>query len=111
MIIEDDPGFFQHYGKKGMRWGVRKARSGGVTTGKTAYKKPPARLNDAELNRRIKRLEAEKKYSELNLSASNPGKAYVNGIMNNSGKMAAGAVVSGVVGFAVQQALKKAFSK
>lgn len=102
--------FLEHYGKKGMRWGVRKSRSQlKIDRTKTVYKKPPIRLSDAELSSRIKRLELEKKYRDLNSHDKSPGKEYAKSLLENSGRTAVGAVVGGVVTFALQRALKKKF--
>src|SRR5580765_4511101 len=63
--------FIEHHGVKGMHWGVRKSRSGGVTVGRssgsraterTVFNKAPAKLSTSELEKRIKRMETEKKY-------------------------------------------------
>lgn len=107
MSVEE---FLEHYGKKGMRWGVRKSRSQlKIDRTKTVYKKPPIRLSDAELSSRIKRLELEKKYRDLNSHDKSPGKEYAKSLLENSGRTAVGAVVGGVVTFALQRALKKKF--
>lgn len=109
-VIEE---FLQHYGKKGMKWGVRKSRTrvkaGGKTTNRTHYKKPPVKLSDQELTKRIKRLELEKRYKDLNAPEKSSGTKYIHGLLESSGKTATGAIVGGVVTFAVQRALKKKF--
>lgn len=102
--------FLEHYGVKGMKWGVRRARRSSSSSGKTTYQKEPKRLSDAELSRRIKRLELEKKYNELNSPPPSEGKKYVKSLLENSGKTAAGAVVGGVTTFVVQRELKRRFS-
>ena len=81
---EEVESFLQHYGTKGMRWGVRKDRSTGRRVGsptagtnkarrqpatkpgtkKIELKKPSA-FTDDELNVLIKRMELEKRYSTL----------------------------------------------
>lgn len=110
MINSDVDDFLEHFGVKGMKWGQRKKRSSGRGSGtKTAYKKPAARLNDAELNRRIKRMELEKKYSDLNQSVTNPGRSYAKGIMSNQGKAVVGTIVGTTVGFMVNRALNQKF--
>jgi len=104
--------FLEHYGVKGMRWGVRKSRNR-VSPGRTVYSKTPNRLSDQELKSRIARLEAEKKYRDLNAPEMSAGKVYVKKLMETSGKTAVSTVVGGVIGgvttFAVQRMLKKKF--
>ena len=88
-----------HYGVLGMKWGVRKSRGGGVSKtgrrGKTTKERPPAHedykkahskksvreMSDAELRSRINRLDMERRYQELNPSAKNRGRKYVNSII------------------------------
>lgn len=81
---EEVESFLQHYGTKGMRWGVRKDRSTGRRVGsptagtskarrqpttKSGTKKSPPKkaseFSDDELNALIKRMELEKRYSTL----------------------------------------------
>lgn len=100
----------EHYGVKGMRWGSRKGGgSKKSTSAKTSYQKPAKHLSDVELNRRIKRMELEKKYADLKAPPPHKGKKYAHDILQNSGKTVAGAVVGGVTTFAVQRALKSRF--
>ena len=88
-----------HYGVLGMKWGVRKSRGGGVSKtgrrGRTIKERPPAHedykkahskksvreMSDAELRSRINRLDMERRYQELNPSAKNRGRKYVNSII------------------------------
>ena len=105
----------EHYGKKGMRWGVRKSGSSGSskkTAKRTTYKKPPTKLSDAELQRRVKRLETEKKYIELNKSTktSNLGKKAAGKILSQTGNAASTAIAGAAVG-AAAVAIKSALSK
>ena len=81
---EEVESFLQHYGTKGMRWGVRKDRSTGRRVGsptagtskarrqpttkpgnKKSPPKKPSEFSDDELNALIKRMELEKRYSTL----------------------------------------------
>ena len=88
-----------HYGVLGMKWGVRKSRGGGVSKtgrrGRLIKERPPAHedykkahskktvreMSDAELRSRINRLDMERRYQELNPSAKNRGRKYVNSII------------------------------
>lgn len=76
--------FLEHYGKKGMKWGVRRKRPSTTT-----YTKPANKLTDQELSKRIKRLEQEKKYNKLNQKEMSKGKKAADEILTNSGKKAA----------------------
>ena len=71
--------------------------------------KAPKQLSDTELNRRIKRLELEKKYNELNNPYKSDGKKYVDDILQGSGKTVVGAIVGGAAGFFVQRELRRRF--
>ena len=105
--------FLEHYGIKGMRWGVRRKNPSGGSSSpaktRTTYKKAPSALNDQELNRRIKRMELEKKYNDLNSKDLTPGRKYAQSILEGSGRQAVGAAVGGTVTFLVARALKKKF--
>jgi murein DD-endopeptidase MepM/ murein hydrolase activator NlpD len=101
-----------HYGKKGMRWGVRKSSSGKASAKvakRTTYKKPPTKLSDAELQRRVRRLETEKRYIELNKATktSNAGKKAASKVLSQTGNAAAGAIATAVVGLGVKAAMNK----
>lgn len=98
-----------HHGIKGMRWGVRRKRSGSTKAAKTTYSKAPGRLSETELKRRIGRMELEKKYSEMNASAKSPGKKYASNLLDSSGKQVVAGVVGTAVSFFVQRELKKRF--
>lgn len=56
--------YIEHYGVKGMKWGVRRKPSP-VKTSAVDRKRKVSKLSDNELNRSINRLEKEKKYREL----------------------------------------------
>ncbi len=49
----------EHYGTKGMKWGVRKPGTGAASTHRTTYRKAPSKLSNEELLRRIARMETE----------------------------------------------------
>ena len=82
-----------------MRWGVRKGR-GGTTVGKTAtktesgerqktrtvYSKSPKKLTNAEMERRIKRMEMEKRYNDLNSRDVSQGEKIARELVTNVGK-------------------------
>lgn len=77
-----------HYGVAGMKWGVRRnpsqlARS---SKGRTRYQEKGKLLTDEELNTRIKRLETEKRYNELNKRQVGAGRKHVSDVLVKIGK-------------------------
>lgn len=91
--------FLEHYGTKGMKWGVRKStsapKSGSSSGERTVYTKPAGKLTDAELAKRIKRLESEKRYTELNSATTSKGKTVADEIIANSTRKVATTLISG----------------
>lgn len=120
-MLETVEDVLEHHGIKGMRWGQRRKRgsngrvdSGSKSGGKTQFTKSPSRLSDAELNRRIKRLEMEKKYSELSKSEAKPksaGRAMAGKILKTSADNALTQATTQVMYFAVKKSIEKQFPK
>lgn len=78
--------FLEHFGVKGMKWGVRKKpgsskKKSAATIAKT--------LTNKELKKRVDRLNMEKRYSELvkesNRARMSNGKRIVNDVLENFG--------------------------
>lgn len=112
--MSDPDKFLEHFGVKGMHWGVRK--NGGATTTvakkpnsteRTQYKTAPAKLSDDELTRRITRLEREKRYNDLNAKTVFKGKKLATDILEQNGKQIVSMAVVGVSMFAVKAAIDK----
>lgn len=100
--------FIEHHGVKGMQWGVRtKSKSGSSGTNRTTYGKSPKRLTSAELEKRIKRMETEKKYNDLNKRDVSKGEQIATEILTNSGKKIATTVLTGAGLLAVKIAVNK----
>ena len=98
-----DNNYLQHYGVLGMRWGVRRSRSGSSSSGKRSKKSKPAvdpsykkahskkkvkYMSDNELREVNKRLNLEKNYSDLTRTKSK-GKAAVDAFVSTAGTIAA----------------------
>lgn len=137
----DGADFLEHFGKKGMKWGVRKDR-GGATAGtsdgrannkpplnphqkaqldaasgtkrgkdRSVYKKSPKQLSEAQLKARINRMELEKKYNDLNAEPVGKGKKMVEEVMQNSGKQIATTILVGAGLLAAKQVIGKKFGE
>jgi hypothetical protein len=111
--MNDTETFLEHFGVRGMHWGVRRSSGGSnvpkTRAGRTTYQKTPHRLSDAELNKRIKRLELEKKYNDLNAAPVSAGRQYTRSLLENSGRSVASAIVGGTAAYFVQRELKRRF--
>lgn len=98
--------FLSHHGVKGMKWGVRKSRSAkSGTTTRTKFKKPPHKLSDAEINKRIKRMELEKKYNQLNKKDASKGEQIAKDVMENIGTRLLKGLAAGATVVVVERAL------
>lgn len=98
--------YLEHYGKKGMRWGIRKTNVSRASIGTRNYN--PSKLSNKDLNKVIKRMELEQKYTELNKKASIKGKGLdaAKRFLSKNGDKAIGALVTGVATAAVAAFLK-----
>lgn len=107
--------YLQHHGVKGMRWGVRKSGSdSGVkkySGSRTRYKGKPKDLTDEELFKRIKRLEAEKRYSELNSRTTNAGKKHAGEVLTRIGKESAVKVGVNTAVYGYKKGIEKKFGQ
>jgi hypothetical protein len=66
-MIDDVDNFLAHYGKKGMKWGVKKASVSQEHSSVKKLRKSKAKsLTDAELKQAIGRMNLEKQYKDLN---------------------------------------------
>ena len=85
----------QHYGVKGMKWGVRRSqaqldRAAGRKTARANNKKrrsaPPASsMDDNQLRQRINRLQMEKQYNELTASKTGAGRKFAKKALSSAG--------------------------
>lgn len=103
----------EHYGVKGQKWGVRRNRSrgGGSNKTRTTFKKAPSKLSDAELAKRIERMQIEKKYNELNRRDVSNGQKLVSEILTGTGRRVATTVLTGASLVAIRTALTSRFGE
>jgi lysozyme family protein len=91
-----------------MRWGVRSAKPSTVTkTGRTKFEKKAHRLSDAELQKRIKRLEMEKKYNDLNKADITNGKKFASDTTSQIGKTVITSLATGAIMLGISAMLNK----
>ena len=97
--------FLEHYGVKGMKWGVRKRSE---PTSKHTLTNRAKQLDDAELKKAVERLRLEREYVNINkdLVPSNPAKTFIARYGNQAVSVAVGAVVSAVVKAALRDKFK-----
>lgn len=114
-MAEDVDNFLEHYGVKGMRWGVKRGvvKSGSQRTSredKVRAKRKDAKrrrqvLSDKDLDGLVKRLEQEKKLKSLLDDDLSPGRTATKKILANAGTKIAGTVLAGAGVWAVKAAL------
>lgn len=98
----------EHYGVKGQKWGVRKSRTANIKragTARTRFSKSPNRLTTRELTNRIKRMETEKRYNQLNRRDLSEGQQFVKDVLTNSGRRVATTVLTGSTLVAIKAVL------
>ena len=95
-IYEKAQAVIEHYGKKGMKWGVRKTRSQSSEskTISALRKKKGFQLTNDELKKVNARLSLEKQYSQLNPSIASKAKAVVASMAGNMAKQVLSNVVT-----------------
>ena len=114
-MAEDVDNFLEHYGVKGMRWGVKRGvvKSGPQRTSredKVRAKRKDAKrrrqvLSDKDLDGLVKRLEQEKKLKSLLDDDLSPGRTATKKILANAGTKVAGTVLAGAGVWAIKSAL------
>jgi len=103
-----------HYGRKGMKWGIRRSKKQ-LGTSKGKLKKRAKKLSDEELKSRVKRLNLEKQYVKLNQEANastktrmQRGKAEMAKIAKNSARKVAQTQSDLILKTVVDKAIKAA---
>lgn len=118
--MDDENNYLAHYGVLGMKWGVRNAETLRKYAGKkgSALKKRAktnrdrtranrnrSQLSETELDKRIARLEKEKKLRQLTESEVAPGRTYVKEFIKNTAPSIAKPVLIGLGSYAVARYL------
>lgn len=100
-----------HYGKKGMKWGVRK--SGSTSSSKSsAPAKPKAKdLSDDELKSHINRIKLEKEYTKLSKPEVSRGRKIVGDLLLEVGKQQAKDYINREISKAIAVGAAKAVAK
>lgn len=105
-----------HWGVKGMKWGVRRYQNadGSLTpAGKKRYGdyEPSDKLDDAELRRRINRMQMESQYAQLTAPKKSAGRKFVEDVLLNAGKQVATQYTAKYMTKGIDAFVKKASKK
>lgn len=106
--------FIQHYGRKGMKWGVRTKRGPSDArtrrgTNRTTYSKHPKNLSTHELEQRIRRMEIEKRYNQLNSRDVSHGEKIATQILTQVGSTVAATALTGAVLYGIKSGIAQKF--
>ena len=112
-----------HYGVKGMRWGVRRSEAQlsrgkrGKNPSKDKQRKASMRkdvrnrriMSTSELKSKIERLKMQKQLKDLTEEELSPGKSFMKRVLSTSGQKVATAVVTGATLYAIKAAMTGEF--
>ena len=93
----------EHYGTKGMKWGVRKAKA--YRKSKSA-KQTAKTLTNKELKKRVDRLNMEKQYAKMSETSVSKGRTLVVNMLKTAGKQKAQSLITSAVSTGVDRLLK-----
>ena len=118
-MADNTEAFLEHYGVKGMKWGVQKgvvksgkqrtSREDKVRANRKDAKRRRQTLKDKDLDQLVKRLEQEKKLKNLLDEDLAPGRTATKKLLANAGTKVAGTVLAGAGVWAVKTALDGGF--
>jgi len=103
----------EHYGVKGMKWGVRKQRSKKeekVISKRAKALKNVRTLSNDDIKAYTDRLSSEKKLKELLREDLSPGRAMAQRVLGTSGEKVAKAALTGASLYAIKAMTQKKFS-
>ncbi len=109
--------FVEHYGTKGMRWGVRRSKKQLTRSSSKSSTKSVKSMSDTELRTAINRMNMEQQYTRLTANGNNKtviktGAAFVGGIgMNVARQNIQNALTSKVASAMSTQAARRAARK
>lgn len=109
MIFNADDPILEHFGVKGMKWGVRRGRNVRSPDGRTRYVAKPKTLTEDELIKRIKRMETEKRYNELNKKTVSTGQKLTSDIITTVGKNTLTMVGTAAAIYGIKKAIEAKF--
>ena len=85
--------FLEHFGTKGMKWGIRKDRKG---SGKKSAQQTAKTLTNKELKKRVDRMNMEKQYTSLAKQSSAASMSKGQKIVNEAVSDFGGQVLKGL---------------
>lgn len=116
--------YLEHYGVKGMKWGVRRSKSqlsrARGSSKSSAEKRERANrksavknrrtMSDSELKKHIERLKLEREFKNLTEADLAPGRKCVSEILASSGQKVATVAAAGAMSYAIKAAMTKEFN-
>lgn len=95
-LAEQGKEALEHYGIRGMKWGVRKKRSRSADSSEAASlkKKKVFEMSNEELKKVNARLDLEKRYSSLNPSTTSKVAKLIGGMAGSMAKQVVSNVIS-----------------
>lgn len=107
--LKDDE--LAHYGKKGMRWGVRKSDSSSDSTPEKPKGPDVSKMSDDELRTAINRLKMEKEFKKLTQPEVSMGRKIVGELLLDVGKTQAKNLANREVEKLIVKGMAKAAAK
>lgn len=103
--VTESETFLEHYGKKGMRWGKRKAarNAGPASTNPGSRTYNSQKLNNQELKKVVERMKLEQQYTELNTKATPRKKSWSTYDKSKVGDVFVKALLTAAAGLLVKK--------
>ena len=109
-MTTDTEEFLEHYGVKGMKWGVRRDRSTTSTKPKkSSLRKEAKDLSDEDLKKSVERLRLEREYVKIKdeLNPSDPDLSFLKKHGQQATNIAISSITTAAVGLVLSNTLKK----